>query len=191
MSNRTQTRKATDPVAATRAAVSWLRADLDALVDSCTDPRGADLAALLADVGEAADQLRTIARDVELATANAMLGDELDAGDLYVERSRGTDRKAWSHDDWQRDVRAKVVQAAGLKGAQIVTAAGELVPAAEVVHEALAAVQSAHGATAPKTTALRGLGLDARDYCESSPGAWRVKVQRRAVEGDQDEQGAA
>lgn len=173
-----------DPVSAVVGSVGWLEVALSELVDACTDPQGTDLAELLVNVREARMKLQGIERDAEAACAKAMLGDYAETTTLRVERSRATDRKAWDHDEWKRDVRAKAVQAAGLKGAQaVITADGEELPAA-ALWDALATVQGAHGAAAPKTTALRALGLDARDYCESSPGPWTVRVTRMADESE-------
>lgn len=186
MSAHERLAQAGDPLEAVQAAVAWLEADQDALVDGCTDPQATDLAQLLLELQETTKKLQTITRDLEVTTAKRMLDDELEAPGLVAERRRGTDRKSWDHAGWQHDVRAKALQASGLRGAQLVTAEGELVPAAEALQELLAKVQAAHGSTGPKVTALRSFGLDVRDYCESSPGAWSVKVHRRAVEGDDE-----
>jgi hypothetical protein len=160
-------------------AVSALEAETPGLLEQCTDPEGRDAAELFGIVQGARKALQDVERTLETAAYDAMTGDDVQAGDLWVERYRSTDRKAWQHDEWQRDVRTKVLQVHGLKGAQgVLTADGEVAPIS-VLHEVLRAVEGAHGSAAPKTTALRALGLDARDYCESSPGAKHVRVQRR------------
>jgi len=175
-----------DPVAGVTGAVDVLAKALPGLMASCTDPEATDLAELFVTLQDARKALQALERDAELACAKAMLSDLAETPTLRVERSRATDRKAWDHDEWKRDVRAKAVQAHGLKGAQaIITEAGEELPAT-VLWDVLATLQNAHGAAAPKTTALRALGLDARDYCESSPGAWTVRVTRMAKEGQTD-----
>lgn len=172
----------TDPVENLRRAVEWLGKALPGLTAECTDPQGMDLAELFVNLQESRKALQALERDTEVACAQAMLADEQDSPTLRVERRRGADRKAWQHDVWQRDVRAKVLQAHGLKGTQgVLTADGEVLPT-DVLYAALTAVQGAHGATAPKSTALKSLGLDVRDYCESSPGAWTVRVTRMADE---------
>jgi hypothetical protein len=181
----TETDAEVDVVSALTRVVDVLGDDLPALMDACTDPQGTDLAELLAALQDARKTLQGLERDAELATAKAMLDDYAETPTLRVERHRATDRKAWDHDAWKRDVRAKAVQAAGLKGCHIVLPTGELLDgtaANEVLYGLLDTLQAAHGAAAPKTTALRGLGLDARDYCESSPGAWHVRVTRMADE---------
>lgn len=177
-----------NPLDAVTEAVEALSKAVPGLADQCTDPQGLDLAELLLGVQEARKALQAVERDVEMRAAAAMLGDQAEGGGLFVERYRSADRKAWDHEQWQRDVRIKAVQAAGMKGAQgVLTADGELLPIEELGY-LLATVQAAHGAGAPKTTTLKSLGLDARDYCESSPGAWHVKVQRRVeTEGGQDD----
>lgn len=171
-----------DPVTAVGAAVSWLGRALPALLDHCTDPEATDMAQMLADVRDARIALQGLERDVEVATAKAMLGDQALTPTLRVERERRPDRKAWDHQGWRSEARAKVVQAMGLKGAQgVIDAAGEVLPA-EVLHKALAAVDEVHGSAPPRLTQLRGLGVDPDDYCERSPGAWKVTVTRMANE---------
>jgi hypothetical protein len=142
------------------------------------------MALLLDDLREQSTRLAAIVRDLEVEVAKAMTEDDVRVPGLWVERYRGTERKAWQHADWQRDVRRQALRKHGLLGAQgIVNADGEVVDAAEVLHTLLAEVQSVHGSAAPKTRGgLAAFGLDPRDYCESSPGAWHVRVHRQADE---------
>lgn len=169
-------------------AVADLEAAMDGLLGACTDPQGMDVAELYAAVSEARVRLQGLERDAEAATARAMLGDYAETPTLRVERSRRADRKAWDHEGWQADVRHKVLQAAGLKGAQgVINAAGEVLDAS-VLHDLMAAVEGVHGSTAPRVTAMRQLGIDPDDYCERTPGGWQVKVTRLA---DETEEGAA
>jgi len=175
---------APDPLAGVVDAVDRLGKALPGLMAECTDPAGTDLAELFVTMLEARKALQALERDTEVACAKAMLDDVAETPTLRIERRRGTERKAWDHAGWQRDVRAKALQAHGLKGAQgVITATGEVIDGAEL-YDVLQAVQDAHGAGAPKTTALRAFGLDARDYCDSSPGAWTVRVTRMADETD-------
>jgi hypothetical protein len=166
-----------DPVAAVTTAVQVLADGTDALLEACTDPQATDMAELLLDVQLARIALQNVERDIEAACAKAMTGEQALTPTLRAERSRATDRKAWSHDEWKRDVRRQVIRKHGLLGATIVSADGEELDKG-ALHTLLADLQNVHGAAAPKTTALRELGLDSRDYCESTPGAWHVKVQR-------------
>lgn len=178
----------TDPLAAVTDAVAALEKALPTLLEACTDPQAADMAELLLVVSEARVKLQGVERDAEAACAKAMLSNQLDQGGLFAERYRAAERKAWDHVAWQRDVRAKALQAAGLKGAQgVLTADGEVLDPS-VLQDLLARLQSVHGAQAPKTKSLRELGLDPDDYCERSPGSWHVKVQRRVetVRGETD-----
>lgn len=168
-------------------AVTDLETQVDALVEACTDPQGTDVAELLDAVRTERTRLQGLEVLVEGAAAKALLEDMTTTATLRIERHRTTDRKAWDHAAWQRDVRAKALQAHGMKGAQgVLTADGEVLEAS-VLFDLMATLQGAHGSTSPKTTTLRALGLDARDYCESSPGRWTVKVTRMAdesTEGD-------
>lgn len=177
-----------DRVSDVLQAVAHLEDAMPHLWEACTDPQATDLAELLADLRDARERLYALERDTEVTLAKAMTTDEVDTPTLRVERRRGTDRKSWDHAGWQVDARRQVLRKHGLAGAQgVLTPDGEVIPA-EVLAEALAELQSVHGSTAPRTTQLKGLGLDPRDYCESSPGAWRVSVRRQV---DESKEGAA
>lgn len=172
-------------------AVTDLDLQLDYLLDACTDPAGTDVAELLDLIRTQRVALQALEGRAEESAAKALLDDMTTTDTLRIERHRTTDRKAWQHAEWQRDVRAKVMQAAGLKGCHLVLPTGELLDgkaATDVLYTLMSTLQAAHGSAAPKTTALRALGLDARDYCESSPGRWTVRVTRMA---DETEEGAA
>lgn len=93
---------------------------------------------------------------------------------------RTAERKAWDHEDWKRDARRAIVKrhAAGLEDATLRSVnlgTGEVaeVTLAAFLHTVVAEAQEVHGSTAPRSTALRRLGLYASDYCESSPGGWK------------------
>lgn len=173
-----------NPLDAVTEAVDTLTKALPGLLEGCADPEGADVAELLLIVSAARVKLQGVERDTEASCAKAMLSNQIDRGGLFAERYRATERKAWDHEAWQRDVRAKALQAAGLKGAQGVLSADGEVLDPSVLHDLLARLQSVHGAQAPKTKSLREFGLDPDDYCERSPGSWHVRVQHRVpVEG--------
>lgn len=97
---------------------------------------------------------------------------------------RGNTRKAWDHDEWKRAARGKIMAATldALDLPSTVLAVnpetGEQVDLdlARVLLEAETAVQEVHGSTAPRVTALKGLGLTPADYCEEVPGTWGVSV---------------
>lgn len=171
---------AADPVTGLATAVEDLGKAMPGLAEACTDPQAADLAELFYDVQAARIALHDMERELEGQLAKALMADELHTGTLRVERTRSRDRKAWDHDGWKRDVRAKLLRHHGLLGAQVVSADGELLDAGKL-HTLLADAQDVHGAGQPKVTALRGLGLDAMDYCETSPGTVHVRVQRVAA----------
>lgn len=179
-----------NPLEAVTDAVAALAKVLPDLLEQCTDPQATDMAELLLVIREAREALQGVERDTEHTLARAMVADQALTSTLRVERKRGPERKAWKHDEWQRDVRQNALRAAGLLGAHVVTADGEEAPAS-VLHDLLTRVQSVHGAAAPKTSnaGLRGLGLDPMDYCETSPGKVSVSVYRMADEAAPTEGG--
>lgn len=101
-------------------------------------------------------------------------------GDIEVEGigmvgiRRANDRKEWSHEDWKKDVRGAALEKTGATD-EVFTADGESFNLAEL----LILVQDVHGATAPKVTALKKLGLDPQAYCEERPGQPQVVFPRR------------
>lgn len=106
---------------------------------------------------------RTVGRD-EMAPREGVLPD----GRRYEVR-KGANRKAWDHDRWREDVRAQVLSGVG---PLVDTDTGEAVDPWAL----LQAVQEAHGAGAPRVGALKALGLDVGDYCETVPGPWGLQV---------------
>lgn len=178
----------TDALSSLTDAVTDLDLQLDYLLDACTDPAGTDVAELLDLIRTQRVALQALEGRAEEAAAKALLDDMTTTDKLRIERHRTTDRKAWQHAEWQRDVRAKALQAAGLKGCHLVLPTGELLDGKEAsaaLFGLMDTLQGVHGSTAPRTTALRALGLDARDYCETSPGRWIVKVTRMATETEE------
>lgn len=174
-----------DVVTAVNEAVETLGKALPALLEQCTDPQATDMAEVLASIVEARVALQGLERDVENATAKAMLGDFAQTPTLRVERSRAADRKTWDHEAWQSDLRTKVLRAHRLLGlSAVIDSNGEEVPLQEL-YDAMADLQSVHGSTSPRLTQMRGFGLDPDDYCAKVPGTWRVKVTRMADESEQ------
>lgn len=187
MSTDTLPLTAADPVTTVQVAVATLEDRLPDLVAACTSPDAADLAELLADVQAARTALAGLERDLETQLGRAMLSDLVETPGLRVERRRGSDRKAWDHDGWRRDVQQQLLRKHGLLGAQVfITADGEEVPAKGVLGGLIAEAYDVQGKKEPTTTGLKALGLDARDYCETSPGAVRVTVTRLAGENLED-----
>lgn len=111
---------------------------------------------------------------------------------------RTAERKGWDHEDWKRDARRKVVQTTSERYAVMGydddepvvvynTETGETASLAAILHEAVTMAQEVHGSTAPRSTALKRLGLYASDYCESSPGGWKfdaIKPHETTTEKD-------
>ena len=97
---------------------------------------------------------------------------ELDGiGVVSIRRSR--DRKEWDHWTWQHDVRGAVIEKKVGGQAELFDLDGN----AYNLMDLFDAVQSVHGAQAPKVTALRALGLDAKTYCEDRPGKPTVEIR--------------
>lgn len=155
-------------------------AALKALVEDCHDIDPPDLAEAIASTQEAIRFLRTVEQDLatELGRQVGKSQGDLEDGRHYT-LQRSSDRKEWAHDDWQRDVRRAIVQEFAAEGLVVMDP-----ETGEVIHDnvrallqgALAEAQAIHGAQAPKSTALKALGLYASDYCTSSPSGWRFTV---------------
>lgn len=87
---------------------------------------------------------------------------------------RSNDRNAWDHDGWKHDVRAALLEEYGYGDGLVDVQSGEMVD----VLDLLTALQDVHGASAPKVTKLRALGLDPAAYCEEVPGKPSVTITR-------------
>lgn len=112
--------------------------------------------------------------------AGALQGNLPDGRQFTLKRS--ADRKEWQHEEWKRDARRAIVQEFTKPGDTIIegvlTVTGEVIPLGPILQEAMTAIQNVHGSTAPKSTALKPLGLYASDYCTSTPGGWRLNAIR-------------
>jgi len=109
------------------------------------------------------------------------------------ELRRGARRTLWDHEDWKRDVRAKITDQVldETVGTSWLTNAetGELVDLAPVIQVALDRGQAAHSSNPPKVTALKALDLDPKDYCEQAPGLWSFSVVAPADETTTNDSG--
>lgn len=174
-----------DPLEHLAHAVRYLAQRLPELREACTDPEATDMAELLAQIQAARTELVALERETEAALVRAMTSDMVCTPRLRVERKRSRDRTAWDHDGWRHDARQQVLRKAGLLGAQVLTKDGELLDKG-ALHAVLAQVQQVQGSGPPKVTALRSLGLDPMDYCETSPGRTTVQVTVLADETEQE-----
>lgn len=144
--------------------------------DPTVAARGMDSQALADAVALVQDlkyRLGLVERDLAVTLGQRegkIVGALSDGRQFKLERS--SDRKEWQHDDWKRDVRRAVTQQHSALEV-IDPATGETWPMAPWLQVRLAEVQEVHGAQAPKSTALKPLGLYASDYCTSTPGGWR------------------
>lgn len=168
---------------ATQAA-KWLDADY---ADMTTQD--------LADMAATLQEMKYLLGTVETAVT-ATLGKREGAiqGNLSDGRAftlkRAQDRKEWDHEEWKRDARRIIATRVSERYAAFGedetftepelfdTETGEAVTLARALQEALAMAQEVHGSTAPRSTALKRLGLYASDYCASSPAGWRFNAIR-------------
>jgi hypothetical protein len=146
-----------------------------------THGKAADMLTVVAALQDLRRQLAVAEAYVSLECGRALNRREIDkAGQLPdgrpYEVRRGKERKAWNYDEWQAAARAAVLRdqlgAADSLPEVVNTETGESVDLFAIA----SAVQAVHGAGPPRTTALKGLGLDPADYCEQVPGPWSVNV---------------
>lgn len=138
-----------------------------------------ELLAALAAVHDALPRLRDMERDLAVALGQrqgSIQGNLADGRQFTLKRTQ--DRKAWDHEEWKRDARRAIVRhTTDEMGStiQVLTEDGEVqeFDLARLLHLAVTEAQEVHGSTAPRSTALKRLGLYAGDYCESSPGGWK------------------
>lgn len=142
----------------------------------------ADAVALIQDLKARLTQVET-----DLATAlgrreGAFTGYLSDGRQFTLKRS--ADRKEWQHDEWKRDARRVLVEQT-LTNLGVTRDAVVVDPTtgleteqtlATIIQSALTNAQEIHGSTAPRSTALKSLGLYASDYCTSTPGGWRLNA---------------
>jgi len=100
--------------------------------------------------------------------------------------SRAADRKEWDHEEWKRDTRRTIVSHTTEElgsTVNLVTADGEVqeLNLAALLHSAITEAQEVHGSTAPRSRALKLLGLYASDYCTSTPSGWRFQALKPSV----------
>lgn len=164
------------------AFLGGLVADLENLEHDPTKAAGGleaqdlvDAIALLQDVKV---RLTAVERDL-ITTAGhrqgKVIGSLSDGRQFTLERA--SDRKEWDHDDWKRDVRRSLVERHAHPDAVIVNQeTGEETALRVFLHGILAEAQEVHGSTAPRSRALKSLGLYAGDYATSSPNGWRFSA---------------
>lgn len=164
------------------------RAERDPIqgAEKMTDQELADYIAALQDIRA---RLGSVER--ELTTA---LGKRLGKTTSYLsdgrqfELNRMADRKEWNHEDWQRDARraiqAELEDYVVLEGSLVDATTGEEKTLGQVIQEAMVRVELVHGSTAPRSRALKTLGLFASDYCTSTPGGWRFNALKPTTKED-------
>ena len=159
-------------------ATETLGTDPELAATDMAPERLADAIALLQDVRRRLASTEAAFTDALGKKAGQGTGSLSDGRQFTIQRAQ--DRKEWDHEDWKRDARRQIVQ--GITGhIQIVedlvdVQTGEVVTLATLLHEAVAQAQEVHGSTAPRSRALRALGLYASDYCTSSPAGWRFSA---------------
>lgn len=150
-----------------------------------------DLADAIATIQDLRARLVNVERDLATALGKRVgkfTGELSDGRQFKLERAM--DRKEWDHDEWKRDVRRTIATSLsgrfvlsvprdpmdGEDGSLVDTTTGEEVTLGRVIQEALTAAQDVHGATSPKSTSLKALGLYASDYCTTQPSGWRFSA---------------
>lgn len=158
---------------APKAAAFWL--------DGSSDDAMMYVAEAVARVQDLIRRLRKVELDLtaELGrhvrdTKAERLGYLPDGRQWKLHRTR--ERKAWDHDSWKHDARAKVARevAPHADDVAVDAASGEARPLRLALQEAMTKLQEFHGAGAPRTGTLKANGLDPDDYCESVPGNWKL-----------------
>lgn len=160
--------------------VGVLERGLDVYLEvALKDDDVAALAVLVADLADVRRRLSTVEAEVARRAGTirhaAETNGEMPGGGVYTLR-RGAIRKAWDHEGWKSQVLNRVLDGHDVqRDAEVVNAAtGERVDVPAIIQE----VQAAHGATSPKVSILKGLGIDPDEFCESTPGAWTFQVTR-------------
>ena len=167
-------RRAREHMTQVRVGVASLGAVLDGTLSGLIrDAKAPEMVAMIAGGQEQRAAIKAL-EDTITARAGAQmdLGREgvLEDGRAFKIR-RGQNRKGWDHERWQHDARAAVLADADVPAEVVDPRTGELVN----LHPVLTALQGVHGSTGPRVGALRAMGLDPEDYCETTPGAWGVE----------------
>lgn len=150
--------------------------------DQAADLGPSDLAEMIALVADLRRDLADMETDLATALGRSqgpVQGNLADGRQFTLKRTQ--DRKEWDHDEWKRDARRRIVQdTTDEMGStiQVLTEDGEVqeFDLGPLLHRAITEAQEVHGSTAPRSTALKRLGLYASDYCTSSPGGWRFNA---------------
>lgn len=145
---------------------------------------GQDLVDAVALLQDLRTRLTMVERDLVTVAGRGMgrvVGSLSDGRQFTLERA--TDRKEWDHDDWKRDVRRIIATAVAepYGGNNVVAMVGDDgevfdLPLTGIIIEAITQAQEVHGSTAPRSRALKTLGLYAGDYSTSSPAGWRFSA---------------
>jgi len=184
-----------DHLVAFLTELSDATADVEHHLDASADLEPIDQAAAIALVQDLRKRLGDVEQTMAIALGKAEgqhQGNLPDGRQFTLKRTQ--DRKAWDHEDWKRDARREVVKATledfGTTHLDVVDMEGEVstMDLAPILYKAVAMAQEVHGSTAPRSTALKRLGLYATDYCESSPGAWKFDAiaPKPTTETDQE-----
>lgn len=136
-----------------------------------------ELARLHVAIVKAAQRLATIRGAVEATLADVMPDKRLELPGLPVlERRRGTDRKAWQSVDLLDELFRRAV---------VDVETGEVLDDEALIrqrlHEVLVDCVPFTGSLGWRTTALRDLGLDPDEWCETKPGRVSVQIHEEAA----------
>lgn len=135
-----------------------------------------NLATLLDALEEAHSTLAEIRRDITPVIADLMGQQQVQVGGYKLERRGGKDRKQWQSGSVLNELITR----------SNVSPEGEVLDAGAARDRLIEAVRACFPLTAStswRTRALRSWGIDPDEYCESTPGAWRVEVHHVTDEG--------
>lgn len=171
---------ASDQALDTLTHANLLQDRLDHLTRDMEESGEADLVARVVQyVQEARKVLGQVEADLSRALGMRARSSKEWAGEMPGARWEvhgGKKRTRWDHDSWKADARAAVVRQYADQLQVLDTETGEMMPAGPTLHAVITEVQEVHGATSPRTTSLKKLGLDPDDYCETSTGPFTITI---------------
>jgi hypothetical protein len=147
------------------AHVAYLHGDPD-------HPNLEALASRLAVVREQMAELRQLDADLTMAIADLMTGQQQQAGPWRLERRKGSTRKGWDSEALFSEL---------IRRSNWDPETGETLDDRQARNALCVAVRECIPLTRSlgwRAGALRANGIDPDEWCETTPGSWRVDVTR-------------